>query len=118
MKKNLVLLGIVSLAILGCQPNNKKLNLKEVNTIITHGIIVTVDSVSSLYPDGAIAIDGDEIIAIGTSAEISGKYRSENVIDAKGKIVMPGMINCHTHLSMTLFRGLADDLQLQDWLTK
>lgn len=118
MKKKLVLLIAISLAILGCKQNNKKLNLKEVNTIITNGIIVTVDSVGSIYPNGAIAIDGDQIVAIGNSADINNKYRSENVIDAKGKIVMPGLINCHTHLSMTLFRGLADDLQLQDWLTK
>lgn len=118
MKKKIVLLSIVIITIFGCQPNNKKLNLKKVNTIITNGIIVTVDSVGTVIPNGAIAIEGDEIVAIGTSEDIAKNYDSQNIIDAKGKIVMPGMINCHTHLSMTLFRGLADDLQLQDWLTK
>lgn len=118
MMKKIVILTITTWFLFGCQQNKTNLKLKEVNTIITNGIIVTVDSAGTIFPNGAIAIDGDQIIAIGNNNDVMSKYRSNNVIDAKGKIVMPGLINCHTHLSMTLFRGLADDLELQDWLTK
>ena len=117
MKKKLVLLSLTTIILFGCH-QNKKSDLKEVNIIITNGIIVTVDSAGTVFPNGSIAIDGDKIIAIGKNEEILNKYRAKTTIDAKGKIVMPGLINCHTHLSMTLFRGLADDLELQDWLTK
>ncbi len=117
MKKKIVFLSLATIFILSCQQNKNK-NLKETSIIIKNGIIVTVDSIGTILPNGAIAIDGDKIIAIGKNEEILNKYRSENIIDAKGKIVMPGLVNCHTHLSMTLFRGLADDLELQDWLTK
>lgn len=116
--KKIVILSITTCILLGCQQTKKDLNLTEVNTIITNGIIVTVDSAGTIYPNGAIAVNGDQIVAIGKNEDILAKYRSHNMVDAKGKIVMPGLVNCHTHLSMTLFRGLADDLQLQDWLTK
>ncbi|MEI6349003.1 MAG: amidohydrolase [Bacteroidota bacterium] len=118
MKKKYLLLNIILLTVFGCQQNNNKLKLKEATTIITNGIIVTVDSLGTIFPNGSVVIDGDEIVAIGTSAEIAKIYCSDNIVDAKGKIVMPGLINCHTHLSMTLFRGIADDLQLKDWLEK
>jgi 5-methylthioadenosine/S-adenosylhomocysteine deaminase len=118
MKKKYLLLNIILLTVFGCQQNNNKLKLKEATTIITNGIIVTVDSIGTIFPNGSVVINGDEIVAIGTSAEIAKIYYSDNIVDAKGKIVMPGLINCHTHLSMTLFRGIADDLELKDWLEK
>jgi 5-methylthioadenosine/S-adenosylhomocysteine deaminase len=66
--------------------------------------------------DGAVAIDGDRIIAIGLSAELSAKYTARQTIDCAGCVIMPGLINTHTHLPMTLIRGLADDLRLDVWL--
>ena len=68
--------------------------------------------------DGAIAINGGKIEAVGTRAEIVGSFRGRTVVNAAGKAVIPGLINTHTHAAMTLFRGVSDDLDLQDWLTK
>jgi 5-methylthioadenosine/S-adenosylhomocysteine deaminase len=65
--------------------------------------------------DGAVAIRGDRIAAVGTTAALSGLPAAE-VIDARGGIIMPGLVNTHTHAAMTLFRGLADDLPLMAWL--
>ena len=70
--------------------------------------------------DGCIVVEGDEIIDVGGRGEILGKYSSSGyeVIDASGKLVIPGLVNSHTHISMTLLRGYADDIPLQEWLNK
>jgi 5-methylthioadenosine/S-adenosylhomocysteine deaminase len=87
------------------------------DTIIT-GTIVTMDAARNIYNDGAIVIAGDTILAAGTRAEIESHYQAAKIIDARGKIILPGFINGHTHVPMTLFRGLHDDVTLNDWLYK
>jgi 5-methylthioadenosine/S-adenosylhomocysteine deaminase len=89
-----------------------------VDLIVRGGKFVTMDGTRRVIEDGAVAISGGRITAVGTRAEISAKYSSRQVIDASGKVVIPGLVNTHTHVPMTLFRGLADDLDLQEWLTK
>ena len=86
--------------------------------IVTGGIVVTMDSARTIYQDGSVAVRGDSIIAVGPRAEVEGRYQSALVIDARGHLVMPGFINGHTHVPMTLFRGLHDDVTLNDWLYK
>ena len=86
--------------------------------LITHGTVVTMDAPHSIYEDGAIAIIGDTIVAVGPSAEIEAKYSARQTIDAKNALVLPGFINGHTHVPMTLFRGIHDDVTLNDWLYK
>jgi 5-methylthioadenosine/S-adenosylhomocysteine deaminase len=71
-----------------------------------------------IIENGAIAVSKSEITAVGTAAEINRQYSSRETINAQGKVVIPGLINAHTHIPMTLFRGIADDLDLQEWLTK
>lgn len=68
--------------------------------------------------DGAVAIRGDKIIAVGKLTEITDQFRARQVVNAAGKVVIPGLINTHTHVPMVLFRGIADDMDLQEWLTK
>ncbi|MBI1750831.1 MAG: amidohydrolase [Acidobacteria bacterium] len=77
-----------------------------------------MDAERRVIEDGAIAVRGDAIIAVGPRAEIEAKYVGTHFLSARGRIVLPGLINTHTHVPMTLFRGLADDLTLQDWLEK
>ncbi len=89
-----------------------------VDLIIAGGTVVTMDKDRRVIENGAIAIKGDKIVAVGTSAEISKKYRAKQTINAGGKAIIPGLINTHTHVPMSLFRGIADDLDLQEWLTK
>ena len=90
--------------------------MDNIDKLIVHGLVVTVDDDETLIEDGAIAISGTDIVAIGPFCELSPQYRAAEVIDATGHIVMPGLINAHTHVPMTLLRGLADDLRLDVWL--
>lgn len=84
--------------------------------LLKNAIILTMDENLSAYEPGAIAIQGDHILAVGYQAEISEQFASSQVIDCQGKILMPGLINAHTHAAMTLLRGLADDMRLDVWL--
>ncbi len=85
--------------------------------LVTHGRILTMDPANRAVADGAVAIRGGRIAAVGTAAELSG-WTAAEVIDARGGIVMPGLVNTHTHAAMTLFRGLADDIPLMTWLNE
>jgi 5-methylthioadenosine/S-adenosylhomocysteine deaminase len=89
-----------------------------VDMIVSGGIVVTMDSGRAIVQDGSVAVKGDAIVAVGPRAEIESRYASAQVIDGRGKLVLPGFINGHTHVPMTLFRGLHDDVTLQDWLYK
>ncbi len=86
--------------------------------LIVGGTVVTMDAKRRVIEDGAIAIFRDRINDIGTKVELLKKYRGVRTIDATGKVVIPGLINTHTHVPMSLFRGISDDLDLNDWLTK
>ncbi len=91
---------------------------QSVDLIVTHGIVVTMDASRAIYQAGAVAVRGDSIVAAGPQADIEGKYSAVQTIDAHGGLVLPGFINGHTHVPMTLFRGLHDDVTLNDWLYK
>ncbi|HZG16534.1 MAG TPA: amidohydrolase [Candidatus Bathyarchaeia archaeon] len=83
-------------------------------TIITHATILTVNEQDEVIRDGAVAFEGDKLIYVGpTPVDVSGY---DEVIDGKGKYVLPGLINTHGHVGMSLLRGYADDLPLQQWL--
>ena len=89
-----------------------------VDLIVSGGTVVTMDGARAVYQDGSLAVRGDSIVAVGPRAEIESHYRGAQVIDASGHLVLPGFINGHTHVPMTLFRGLHDDVTLNDWLYK
>jgi len=89
-----------------------------VDLIVRGGTVVTMDGARHVIENGAIAIKAGRIEAIGRASDIDQRYAAREVINAAGKVIVPGLINGHTHVPMTLFRGLADDLDLQEWLTK
>ncbi|MEO8075193.1 MAG: amidohydrolase [Acidobacteriota bacterium] len=91
---------------------------RAVSLIVTGGTVVTMDRAGRVLAPGAVAIDGRDIVAIGTPEAIAAAYSGSESVDATGQVVMPGLINTHTHAPMVLFRGLADDLALMDWLQK
>src|SRR6266853_5734282 len=80
--------------------------------------VVTMDAQRRVIENGAVAIVGDHIAAVGPRAEIDRAYRPQQRLDRPDAILAPGLINTHTHAAMSLFRGIADDLRLQDWLEK
>jgi len=86
--------------------------------IIAGGTVVTMNGARTIYENGEVAIKGDSILAVGPSTEIESKYQAGRTIEASGKLVLPGFINGHTHVPMTLFRGIHDDVTLNDWLYK
>src|SRR5436305_12429086 len=90
----------------------------KVDLIIRGGTVVTMDGSRRVIENGGIAIKDGRIVAVGTAALMDLNYSARQVIEAQGKVVIPGLINGHTHVPMTLFRGIADDLDLQEWLTK
>ncbi len=89
-----------------------------VAAIVSGGIVVTVDGARNIYNPGAVAIDGTNIVAVGPAADIAARFKAAEQINAAGSVVIPGLINTHTHAPMVLYRGLADDLPLKEWLEK
>jgi 5-methylthioadenosine/S-adenosylhomocysteine deaminase len=88
----------------------------EVDCLISGGRILVMDEKETLIPRGTIAIKGENIVAVGKKEEIENLYTSREILSVEDSLVMPGLVNCHTHAPMTYFRGLADDLELMDWL--
>jgi 5-methylthioadenosine/S-adenosylhomocysteine deaminase len=91
---------------------------RQVSLVITNGTVVTMDGAGRVIADGAVAVDGADIVAVDTADAIRQRFRGADTIDAANTVVLPGLINTHTHAPMVLFRGLADDLALIEWLTK
>jgi 5-methylthioadenosine/S-adenosylhomocysteine deaminase len=91
---------------------------QQVSTIVAGGAVVTVDGERHIYNPGAVAIDGTTIVAVGPAADIAARFKAAEQINAADSIVLPGLINTHGHAPMVLYRGLADDLRLQEWLEK
>jgi len=90
--------------------------MREVDKIIHGGTILTIDREDTRIDGGSLAIAGDTIVAVGKAEEISRRFVSGMLIEAADALVMPGLVNCHTHAAMTCFRGMADDLELMTWL--
>jgi 5-methylthioadenosine/S-adenosylhomocysteine deaminase len=119
MKKTLIFTALLTIASLcalsGARAQDKK---EPVDLLVSGATIVTMDGERHVFEEGALAVKGDVIVAIGPSKEILAKYEAKQKIDASGKLMMPGLINGHTHIPMILMRGLIDDVTLDDWLRK
>src|SRR3954463_11327643 len=108
-----ILAGLVASSLVLAQGQRQAVSL-----ILTGGTVVTMDGSGRVLSPGAVAVDGRNIAAVDTPSAIAAKFSSQTTIDASGQVVMPGLINTHTHAPMVLYRGLADDLALMDWLQK
>jgi 5-methylthioadenosine/S-adenosylhomocysteine deaminase len=89
-----------------------------VDLLVTGGTVVTMDAERRVIENGVVAVRGDQIFVVGPDYVFPKGLIAKQTIDAKGKLVLPGFINSHTHVPMTLFRGLKDDVVLDDWLRK
>jgi 5-methylthioadenosine/S-adenosylhomocysteine deaminase len=89
---------------------------QQVDTLFTNALVLTMDETMTQFSPGAVAVRGESIIAVGMAEDLVKEFSTKETIDCKGKVLMPGLINAHTHVPMTLLRGLADDLRLDVWL--
>jgi len=85
--------------------------------LITGGTVVTMDPDRRILEDGAVAVRGSVILAVGPREKLEALYPAPHHMDARGRLVLPGLVNSHTHAAMSLLRGLANDVTLEDWLT-
>ena len=92
--------------------------MQKADLVVVGGVVLTADGDWNIYDPGAVAVDGGAIVGVGPREEVEGAYHGQERIEASGRLVMPGLLNAHTHAPMTLFRGIADDLPLETWLYK
>lgn len=90
--------------------------METVDQLLSGGIVLTMNTSFEIFNPGAVAIRGNTIVAVGPMDDILAVYQAKEMVDCAGQVIMPGLVNAHTHLSMNLMRGLADDLRLDVWL--
>lgn len=115
------LLVAAAALVIACQdaPVKKFAGVEEASgeaLLVTGGTVVTFDPKGTVIADGAVAVIEDRIAAVGPATEVEASYPAAERIDARGGLILPGLINAHTHAPMVLFRGLVDDLELMVWL--
>jgi 5-methylthioadenosine/S-adenosylhomocysteine deaminase len=104
---------LVPVALVAAQPGPPPATL-----VISGGIVVTMDATRRVLSPGAVAVHGTDIVMVGSPAEVESVHPGAQRIDATNRIVLPGLVNTHTHAPMVMYRGLADDLALMEWLEK
>jgi 5-methylthioadenosine/S-adenosylhomocysteine deaminase len=109
-----VLCLMLALAVGGCSRPTRR----QVSLVVTGGDVVTMDGSRRVLSPGAVAVDGTTIVAVDTPEAVARGFSGAETIEAAGHVVLPGLVNTHTHAPMVMYRGLADDLALMDWLNK
>jgi len=89
---------------------------EKVDVLLLGGLVLTLNDNREEFNPGALAVRGNHILAVGSRTEIEARYEAPEVLDYPHDLILPGLINAHTHAAMTCFRGLADDLPLAEWL--
>lgn len=89
---------------------------QKIDMLLTNATVLTMDEDYAIYENGAVAIQDGKIVDVGETTRLREDYTSDEICDCDGKVLMPGLVNAHTHLPMTLLRGLADDMRLDVWL--
>ena len=108
-----VVIASLALGVLSAQPAKRQVSL-----IVNGGTVLTQNAAHRILAPGALAIEGTDIVDVDTPVAIAAKYQAAETMDAQNQLVLPGLINTHTHAPMVMYRGLADDLALMDWLQK
>jgi 5-methylthioadenosine/S-adenosylhomocysteine deaminase len=109
----IVVVAAAMTAIAAAQPARRTVSL-----VVTGGTVITQNAARAVLSPGAVAIDGANIVEVAAPDVIANRYAATETIDARAHIVLPGLINTHTHAPMVMYRGLADDLALMEWLQK
>jgi 5-methylthioadenosine/S-adenosylhomocysteine deaminase len=110
--------AVLAIALLSIAGLTAQQGRRPASLVVIGGTVITENSTRQVLSPGAVAIDGSNILDVGSPEAIASRYSAAATIDARDQIVLPGLINTHTHAAMVMFRGLADDLALMDWLQK
>src|SRR5437660_1991536 len=114
MRRHIIaLLLALGATVAAAQPPRRLISL-----IVIGGTVITENATHQILTPGAVAIDGTDIAAVDRPDVIASRFTAAETIDARDQVIMPGLINTHTHAPMVMYRGLADDLALMDWLQK
>ena len=89
---------------------------KGADLLLSDGLVVTMNALGEIIPQGAVVIKGQDIVAVGPAEAIRSEWQAAEVVDCRGMVILPGLVNAHSHAPMSLLRGLADDLRLDVWL--
>ena len=117
--------GLLLLVLVGCAPPSSTAEAQApagdtdgeaVDLVVEGRYVLTMDERMTVIPDGAVAIDDGVIVALGPADDIDARFAAAERLDGGNRVVMPGLINGHSHAAMTLLRGVADDLELMTWL--
>jgi 5-methylthioadenosine/S-adenosylhomocysteine deaminase len=92
--------------------------VQDVSLIVRGGTVVTMNPAREVIDDGAVAVQGTAIVAVGSWPELQRSYRSAKTIDATGAAVIPGLVNAHTHTFQNLYKGLGDDMPVLEWIVR
>lgn len=114
MRAPAVMLALVTFVVSACQPFRPLASL-----IVIGQHVITMNPAGAVLSPGAIAVGGDDgstILAVGPPEEVVRRFAAREILDASSEVVLPGLVNTHTHAPMVMYRGLADDLALMDWL--
>jgi cytosine/adenosine deaminase-related metal-dependent hydrolase len=98
--------------------NSKRIAPAEIDLLIQHGAVVTMDPAKTILYDGGVAVDKGRIVAVGPTAELSDLYVGRRVIDAGNKAVLPGLVDTHHHFLQNFLKGSRDDLAFLDWISQ
>ena len=90
--------------------------MEQADLLLRGGAVVTMDAAYHIHTPGAVVVRGRDIVAVGPLEEIKSRYQAAETLDCHDQLIIPGLINTHTHMPMSLLRGLADDLRLDVWL--
>jgi len=108
-----VVVAVALGGLVAAQPPRRTISL-----LVAGGTVITENAARQILAPGSVAVDGSDVVDVGAPETIAARYQARDTIDARGQIVLPGLINTHTHAPMVMYRGLADDLALIDWLQK
>lgn len=92
------------------------MNLQTIDTLLFGDYVLTMNDGVGLIRNGAVAVHGTEIVAVGPAGELARRFAPVTTINGSGRVLMPGLVNTHCHVAMAYFRGLADDMHLKEWL--
>src|SRR6267378_7763529 len=107
-----LLAGVAGVTV-AAQPGRRSVSL-----LVVGGTVITQNATHAVLSPGAIAVDGTDVVEVGAPDALAARYQARETVDARDAVVLPGLVNTHTHAPMVMYRGLADDLALMDWLQK